>query len=83
MSVNMEDYLQPTDPPAPFPTLTTYIGENNLSVDTTIQPKKVALTVAAWREIEAKKYVNGEWTDIVVRRYENGAWVPSPIPENS
>lgn len=66
------------DPPAPFPALHTYIGENNISVDTTVQPDKVVLTVAAWREIEAKKYVNGSWTDIVVRRYENGAWVPSP-----
>lgn len=80
---NYIPYLTPTDPPLPFPALTTYIGENNLSVDTTVQPEKVAVTVAAWREIEAKKYVNGSWTDIVVRRYENGAWVPSPIPENN
>ena len=55
--------LTPTDPPAPFPTLTPYIGENNLSVDTTVQPEKVAVTVAAWRKIEAKKYVNEEWSD--------------------
>ena len=55
--------LTPTDPPAPFPALSTYIGENNLSVDTTVQPEKVMLTVAAWRKIEAKKYVNEEWSD--------------------
>ena len=78
-----DPYLQPIDPPAPFPTLTTYLGENSIDIDTTVQPEKVVLTVAAWREIEAKKYANGSWTDIVVRRYENGAWVPSPIPENN
>ena len=63
MSVNMEDYLVPTDPPASFPTITSYIGENNISVDTTVQPEKVALNVAAWREIEGEKYQNGEWSD--------------------
>lgn len=63
MNKNIEDYLVPTDPPAPFPTISTYIGENNLSVDTTIQPEIVALTVAAWREIEGKKYQNEEWSD--------------------
>ena len=63
MSVNMEDYLVPTDPPLPFPTISTYIGENNLSVDTTVQPEKVALTVAAWREFEGEKYQNEEWSD--------------------
>jgi hypothetical protein len=87
-NINNDPYLQslflkPIDPPVPFPTISTYIGENNLSVDTQVQPEKVVLTVKAWREIEAKKYVNGSWTDIVVRRYENGAWVPSPIPENN
>ena len=63
MSVNMEDYLVPTDPPAPFPTISTYIGENNISVDTTVQPEKVAVTVAAWREIEGEKYQNEEWAE--------------------
>ena len=55
--------LTPTDPPAPFPALSTYLGENNLSVDTTVQPEKVAVTVAAWREIEGEKYQNEEWSD--------------------
>lgn len=31
MSVNMEDYLVPTDPPVPLPELSTYEGENTLS----------------------------------------------------
>lgn len=31
MSVNMEDYLQPTDPPVPLPSIPTYKGENTLS----------------------------------------------------
>lgn len=64
MSVNMEDYLVPTDPPVPFPTLTTYIGENNLSVDTTVQPEKVVLEYAGWKGIgDVEKYQNGEWSD--------------------
>lgn len=67
-NINNDPYLQslflkPIDPPAPFPALHTYIGENNLSVDTTVQPEKVALTVAAWREIEGEKYQNEEWSD--------------------
>ena len=67
-------YLQPTDPPTPFPTLTTYIGENNLSVDTTVQPEKVVLEYAGWREIDAKKYVNGEWVTITPKQYTGGSW---------
>lgn len=67
-------YLQPTDPPAPFPTITTYIGENNLSVDTTVQPAKVVLEYAGWREIDAKKYVNGEWVTITPKQYTGGSW---------
>lgn len=67
-NINNDPYLQslflkPVDPPAPFPTISTYLGENNLSVDTTTVPDKVMLTVAAWRKIEAKKYVNEEWSD--------------------
>lgn len=36
MSVNMEDYLVPTDPPAPFPAILTYKGENTLSSTETV-----------------------------------------------
>ena len=64
MSVNMEDYLVPTDPPAPFPTLATYIGENNISVDTTVQPEKVAVEYEGWKSVgDIEKYHNGEWSD--------------------
>lgn len=36
MSVNMADYLQPTDPPVPFPAISTYQGENTLSSTETV-----------------------------------------------
>ena len=64
MSVNMEDYLVPTDPPVPFPIVHTYIGENNLSVDTTVQPEKVAVEYEGWKGVgDVEKYQNGEWSD--------------------
>ena len=64
MSVNMEDYLVPTDPPAPFPAITTYIGENNISVDTTVQPDKAAVEYEGWEGIgDVEKYEAGEWSD--------------------
>lgn len=66
MSVNMEDYLVPTDPPAPFPAIPTYIGENNISVDTTVQPEKVVVEYEGWKQAgdgEVEKYQNGEWSD--------------------
>lgn len=66
-NINNDPYLQslflkPTDPPLPFPTLTTYLGENSIDVDTTVQPEKVVLTVAAWREKEGKEYNGGSWS---------------------
>lgn len=67
-------YLQPTDPPVPFPAIQAYIGENNLSVDTTVQPEQVVLEYAGWREIDAKKYVNGEWVTITPKQYTGGSW---------
>ena len=36
MSVNMEDYLVPTDPPVPLPEIQTYKGENTLSSTETV-----------------------------------------------
>ncbi len=36
MSVNMEDYLQPVDPPIPLPPIPTYKGENTLSSTETV-----------------------------------------------
>lgn len=36
MSVNMEDYLVPTDPPASLPAIPTYKGENTLSSTETL-----------------------------------------------
>lgn len=36
MSVNMEDYLVPTDPPVPLPAINTYKGENTLSSTETL-----------------------------------------------
>lgn len=36
MSVNMEDYLVPTDPPVPLPAISTYKGENTLSSTETV-----------------------------------------------
>lgn len=36
MSVNMTDYLLPTDPPAPLPAINTYKGENTLSSTETV-----------------------------------------------
>lgn len=64
MSVNMEDYLVPTDPPVPLPAITTYIGENNISVDTTVQPEKVSVEYEGWKGVGGvEKYQNGEWSD--------------------
>lgn len=36
MSVNMEDYLVPTDPILPFSEISTYQGENTLSSTETV-----------------------------------------------
>lgn len=57
-------YLRPVDPPAPFPTLTTYIDENNIDVDTTTAPDKVVLEYKGWKGIgEPQIYDSGEWKD--------------------
>lgn len=64
MAVNMADYLQPTDPPVPLPPIPTYKGENNLSVDTTVQPEKVAVEYEGWKGVgDVEKYQNEEWSD--------------------
>lgn len=56
--------LVPTDPPAPLPAINTYKGENNLSVDTTVQPEKVAVEYEGWKGVgDVEKYQNGEWSD--------------------
>lgn len=56
--------LTPTDPPAPLPAIQTYIGENNISVDTTVQPEKVAVKYEGWKGVgDVEKYQNGEWSD--------------------
>lgn len=49
MSINMNDYLVPTVPPVPFPTLYTYDGENTITSTETLGD--VELT--------------GEWTAIM------------------
>ena len=36
MNKNIEDYLVPTDPPAPLPAIPTYKGENTLSSTETL-----------------------------------------------
>lgn len=36
MSKNIEDYLEPVDPPAPLPEITAYEGENTLSSTETV-----------------------------------------------
>jgi hypothetical protein len=36
MSINMNDYLVPIDPPLPFPPIPTYKGENTLSSTETL-----------------------------------------------
>ena len=41
--------LTPTDPPLPFPTLTAYLGENSIDVDTTTVPDKVVLEYKGWK----------------------------------
>lgn len=57
-------YLQPTDPPVPLPAISAYKGENNLSVDTTVQPEKVAVEYEGWKGVgDVEKYQNGEWSD--------------------
>ena len=56
--------LTPTDPPIPFPTLTTYLGENSIDVDTTTVPDKVVLEYKGWKGIgEPQIYDGGEWKD--------------------
>jgi len=56
--------LTPTDPPIPFPTLTTYLGENSIDVDTTTPPDKVVLEYKGWKGIgEPQIYDGGEWKD--------------------
>ena len=56
--------LTPTDPPLPFPTLTTYLGENNIDVDTTTAPDKVVVEYKGWKSIgEPQIYDGGEWKD--------------------
>lgn len=60
----VDGVLTPQDPPISFPTLTTYIGENNISVDTTVQPEKVACEYQGWKGVgDVEKYQNGEWSD--------------------
>ena len=56
-------YLQPIDPPISFPTLTTYIGENIIDINTTIKPNKVELEYLGWREIGVETYTSGEWVE--------------------
>lgn len=57
-------YLQPTDPPVPFPSVQHYDGESTISVDTTVAPDKLELTYQGWRVAanpEPKFYHNGQW----------------------
>lgn len=62
-------YLQPTDPPLPFPAITTYLGENSIDVDTTVQTEKVLCEYQGW-----KPAGDGE-----MKYYHNG-WVNTPPP---
>lgn len=56
--------LTPTDPPEPFPTLTAYLGENCIDVDTTVAPEKVVLEYKGWKGVgEPQIYDGGEWKD--------------------
>lgn len=60
----VDSVLTPQDPPVPLPPISTYIGENNISVDTTVQPEKVACEYQGWKGIgDVEKYQNGEWSD--------------------
>lgn len=60
----VDGVLTPQDPPTPFPTISTYIGENNISVDTTVQPEKVSVEYEGWKGVGGvEKYQNGEWSD--------------------
>jgi hypothetical protein len=64
MSINMNDYLVPIDPPLPFPTLTTYLGENSIDVDTTTAPDKVVVEYKGWKGVgDPQIYDGGEWKD--------------------
>ena len=54
MDTNMNEYLVPTDPPAPFPTLTLAAGDNALSFDTTVQPEKAEATFTGWHDAPAR-----------------------------
>jgi hypothetical protein len=58
-----QPYLQPTDPPAPFPEITTFEGENTVDADTTVQPEKLDITYRNWDALRYP-YVRsgGEWT---------------------
>lgn len=56
--------LTPIDPPAPFPTLTTYLGDNSIDVETTISPDKVVVEYKGWKGVgEPQIYDGGEWKD--------------------
>jgi hypothetical protein len=56
--------LTPVDPPVPFPTLTTYLGENSIDVDTTTAPDKVMVEYKGWKGIgDPQIYDGGEWKD--------------------
>lgn len=56
--------LTPIDPPAPFLTLTTYLGENSIDVDTTTAPDKVVVEYKGWKGVgEPQIYDGGEWKD--------------------
>lgn len=57
-------YEDEVTPPLPFPTLTTYLGENSIDVDTTTAPDKVVVEYKGWKSIgEPQIYDNGEWKD--------------------
>ena len=42
-------YLQATDPPVPFPAITTEAGYNNIDINTSIKPTALTLTYKGWR----------------------------------
>lgn len=39
--INIEDYLEPIDPPLPFPKISTFSGENTL--DSTVEVGEVTI----------------------------------------
>ena len=61
MSVNMEDYLVPTDPPAPFPTLTISAGDNDVSFSTTVLPAEFDATFEGWHDGTESVYDGQKW----------------------